>query len=328
MKIDIVGAGALGLLFGGKLAEAGERVRFWTRTAAQAELLRREGVELTEPDGTIHIIEGKRFAADALEQTTETDMAEAPDWLLLTTKQGHITETLLTVCGRLAGKHTRIVCFQNGAGHLERIRQIIPGQALYAAITTEGAKRADGRSVTRAGFGETRAGIYKPEDGESGGTGVDSPEFSGESLVKLLRKAGFNAFLSNDIGREMFRKLLINAVINPLTAIWRIPNGQLLESEARIAAMRQLCDEGERIFRANGIAYDADIYAQILEVCRSTAGNTSSMLKDVLAGNPTEIDFINGRLAEMARAKQVDAPGHELVWLLIRGMQPDMHIKI
>ncbi|MED4955156.1 2-dehydropantoate 2-reductase [Paenibacillus macerans] len=319
MRIDIIGAGALGLLFGGKLAEAGERVRFWTRTAEQAELLRREGVELTEPDGTIHIIEGKRFAADALEQTAGTDLAEEPDWLLLMTKQGHITEALLSACGRLAGKHTNIVCFQNGAGHLERIRQMIPGQVLYAAITTEGAKRADGRRITRAGFGETHVGVDQA---------MDFLEFSGESLVKLLRKAGFNAFLSNDIGKEMFRKLLINAVINPLTAIWRIPNGQLLESEARKAAMRQLCDEGERIFRANGIAYDADIYAQILEVCRSTAGNTSSMLKDVLAGNPTEIDFINGRLAEMARAKQVAAPGHELVWQLIRGMQPDMRIKI
>ncbi len=319
MRIDIIGAGALGLLFGGKLAEAGERVRFWTRTAEQAELLRREGVELTEPDGTIHIIEGKRFAADALEQTAGTDLAEEPDWLLLMTKQGHITEALLSACGRLAGKHTNIVCFQNGAGHLERIRQMIPGQVLYAAITTEGAKRADGRRITRAGFGETHVGVDQA---------MDFLEFSGESLVKLLRKAGFNAFLSNDIGKEMFRKLLINAVINPLTAIWRIPNGQLLESESRKAAMRQLCDEGERIFRANGIAYDADIYAQILEVCRSTAGNTSSMLKDVLAGNPTEIDFINGRLAEMARAKQVAAPGHELVWQLIRGMQPDMRIKI
>ncbi|MGZ7443670.1 ketopantoate reductase family protein [Paenibacillus sp. TH7-28] len=319
MKIDIVGAGALGLLFGGKLAAAGERVRFWTRTAEQAALLRKEGIELTEPDGTVHIIEGKRFAAGTLDQTAGTDWAEEPDWLLLMTKQGHITEALLSACGRLAGKHTNIVCFQNGAGHLERIRQMIPGQALYAAITTEGAKRADGRRITRAGFGETRVGVDQT---------MDFLEFSGESLAKMLRKAGFDAFLSNDIGRELFRKLLINAVINPLTAIWRIPNGQLLESEARQTVMRQLCDEGERIFQANGIAYDADIYAQILGVCRTTAGNTSSMLKDVLSGKPTEIDFINGRLVEMARAKQVSAPGHELVWQLIRAMQPDMHIKI
>lgn len=323
MSIEIIGAGALGLLFGAKLAAAGERVRFWTRTPEQAALLKAEGIKLTEPDGTSQVIDGSRFGALCLEEIENEQGKANAEWLLITTKQRHINEHLLEAIRKLASPQAKAVCFQNGVGHLELVQQAIPGRPVYAAITTEGAKRTDGRSVSRAGYGETRLGIHWGSDGTrevQKGSEAELREKVTESLVKMLETAGFTAFLSKDIDREIFRKLLINAAINPLTALWRVPNGQLLDSEERRAVLRQLCDEGERIYRACGIPYDADIYEQILEVCRATATNVSSMLRDVLQGAPTEIDFINGRLVEMARAKRVSAPGHELVWRLVRAL--------
>ncbi|MNJ51191.1 2-dehydropantoate 2-reductase [compost metagenome] len=113
---------------------------------------------------------------------------------------------------------------------------------------------------------------------------------------------------------------MINAVINPLTAIWRIPNGELLETVERRTVLEQLCEETMAIYKAKGIAFEGDAYAQVAEVCRSTASNMSSMLKDVLQGMPTEIDYINGRLVEMARLVNIPVPGHEMVWRLVRGL--------
>ena len=114
------------------------------------------------------------------------------------------------------------------------------------------------------------------------------------------------------------RSYYVNAVINPLTAIWRIPNGELLDTESRVVMLRQLCEEGMRIYAAHQIPIPSNMYEQIESVCRSTAGNTSSMLSDVLKGAPTEIDSINGRLVKMAQAASIPAPGHEMVWLLVR----------
>lgn len=311
MEFDIIGAGALGLLFGGKLAASGASVRFWTRTPEQAGLLKQEGIHLIEPDGTSLMIEGERFEVFYMEESGEGENIKQADWLLMTTKQRHLDAKLLTAVGRLAGPETKVVCFQNGIGHLEMIGSALPGVPVYAAITTEGAKRTNESNVIRAGHGRTQIG-------KSGGAPDQNGD--GESLAKMLGKAGFTALLSKDIEREIYRKLLINAAINPLTAIWRVANGQLLENEERLRMLRQLCEEGIAIYGAYGIPYDEDIFEQITEVCRSTSTNVSSMLKDVQQGTPTEIDYINGKLVEMARNKGLSAPGHETVWRLVRAL--------
>ncbi|MGG6309910.1 ketopantoate reductase family protein [Paenibacillus macerans] len=323
MNIEIIGAGALGLLFGGKLAAAGERVRFWTRTPEQAALLKTQGISLTEADGRSRFIEGICFDTAYMEENGELERKSEAEWLLITTKQRHIDDNLLSFLRGLAGRQTKAVCFQNGVGHLNRVQQALPERLVFAAITTEGAKRTDGRSVIHAGFGETNIGIYWNRN-QSGKvvqeTETEASRLTGESLVKMLGTAGFAAFLSKDIDREIYRKLLINAVINPLTALWRVDNGQLLENAERKALLRQLCDEGISIYRAHGIPCDEDMYDQIVAICRATSTNVSSMLKDVQQGTPTEIDFINGRLVEMASAKGLSAPGHELVWRLVRAL--------
>ncbi|MDU4698100.1 MULTISPECIES: ketopantoate reductase family protein [Paenibacillus] len=310
MYFDIIGAGALGLLFGGKLIASGACVRFWTRTPEQAALLKQEGIHLDEPNGTSTTIEGSRFEAYYMEESGGTERIKGADWVLMTTKQRHLNAELLSSVGRLVGPDAKIVCFQNGVGHLELINSALPGVPTYTAITTEGAKRMNEYHVSRAGQGTTQIG-------KSNSVGQDK---DGETLVKMLEIAGFTALLSKDIGREIYRKLLINATINPLTAIWRVSNGQLLETEERLDLLRQLCEEGTAVYDAYGIPYDKDMYDQIVAVCQSTSSNISSMLNDVQRGLPTEIDYINGNLVEMARGKGVPAPGHETVWRLVRAL--------
>lgn len=311
MRFDIIGAGALGLLFGGKLAVSGASVRFWTRTPEQAAWLKQEGIRLTEPDGTSIVVEGDGFEAYVMEERGANGGFGRADWLLMTTKQRHLDAKLMSSVGRLVGLETKVVCFQNGVGHLEFIARMLPGIPVYAAITTEGAKRTNESSVSRSGYGVTQIGM-------SGG--MSANDRYGESLVKMLEIAGFTALLSKDIEREIYRKLLINAAINPLTAIWRVANGQLLEKKERLHMLRRLCDEGIAIYDAYGIPCDKDMFDQIVAVCRATSTNISSMLKDVQQGASTEIDYINGKLVEMARAKGMAVPGHETVWRLVRAL--------
>ncbi|WP_410768030.1 ketopantoate reductase family protein [Fontibacillus sp. BL9] len=324
MKIDVIGTGALGMLFGGMLAGAGEQVVFWTRTPEQAELLNNEGFEVEVPEESKHIIDSGSFSAFSLQEAAEQKGRE-PDWILLTVKQRHIDDRLLTAMGDIMGQKTKIACYQNGIGHLEKIKTAFPGRFVYAVITTEGAKRTSAGKVIRAGRGKTEVGI--PESAELKNREQKSlPEMdrigreNAESLILGLEKAGFAAFLSNDIDRVIYRKLLINAVINPLTALLRIPNGELLARNERTDLMHQLCDEGVAVYQAYGIPVDPDMYGMIAAVCQSTSANTSSMLKDVLEGSPTEVDYINGRLVEMARKVNLHIPGHETLWRLISAL--------
>ncbi|RCX22809.1 2-dehydropantoate 2-reductase [Fontibacillus phaseoli] len=325
MKIDIIGAGALGMLFGGMLAGAGEQVAFWTRTPEQAEMLNREGFEVEGPKESKFFIDSGSFAAHTLHQAAEHGRDRAPDWILLTVKQRHIDDRLLKAMGEIMGPKTKIACYQNGVGHLEKIKTAFPDRYLYAVVTTEGAKRTSGGNVKRAGLGKTEvgipvsAGLKKREQGSLAELDRIGRE-NAESLILGLEKAGFAVFLSNDIDKEIYRKLLINAVINPLTALLRIPNGELLARNERTDLMRQLCDEGVAVYQAYGISVDPDMYGTIAAVCHSTAANTSSMLKDVLEGSPTEVDFINGRLVEMARKVNLHIPGHETLWRLISAL--------
>ncbi|MNJ48056.1 2-dehydropantoate 2-reductase [compost metagenome] len=195
--------------------------------------------------------------------------------------------------------------------------QAFPETPIYAVITTEGAKRIDSYQVIRSGKGLTSIGQVK----SSGSRKSLSLKNAVEKIIDTFETAGFCALLSKDIDREIYRKLLINSVINPLTAIWRISNGELLETEERRTLLQQLCQEAAAIYSARNIPFEGDAYDVVAEVCRSTASNMSSMLKDVLQGVPTEIDYINGRLVEMAKLSGVSVPGHEMIWRLVRGLQ-------
>ncbi|MFX3646066.1 MAG: ketopantoate reductase family protein [Paenibacillus sp.] len=314
MIIDIVGAGALGLLFGGKLLMAGNQVRFWTRTTAQADLLSHDGVTILERDVEIHILPDQ-ILAKPISDLADTWKKTPGDWLLLMVKQTGIDDFIHEI-SPLQDYMLSIACFQNGMGHLEKLQAAMPKALLCSAITTEGAKRTQ-LEVTRAGAGETRLGRYNIA------ASISIEEKKTFTLAGLLQQAGFDCTVSNEIDKLIYRKLLINAVINPLTALWRIPNGELFITEERKRLMRQLYDEVLLVYSERGICLDQDMWDQLISVCRSTATNTSSMLADVLAGRGTEVGSINGHIVRMARKLGLVVPTHEILLHLIEGMQPE-----
>ncbi|MCP1185747.1 ketopantoate reductase family protein [Paenibacillus sp. 1781tsa1] len=316
MIIDIVGAGALGLLYGGKLLLTGNQVRFWTRTTAQADLLSHDGVTLVERDKEIHILPDQ-IQAKPICELPDTWKNTPGEWLLLMVKQTGIDDFIHEI-SPLQDHMLNIACFQNGMGHLEKLHAAMPNSLLCSAVTTEGAKRSQ-RQVTRAGAGETRLGSRNIHIEAS----ISIEEERIFTLSRLLEQAGFDCTVSNEIDKLIYRKLLINAVINPLTALWRIPNGELIITEERKRLMRQLYDEVLLVYSERGICLDQDMWDQLILVCRSTATNTSSMLADVLAGRGTEVGSINGHIVRMAQKSGLAAPTHELLLHLIEGMQTE-----
>lgn len=317
MNIHIIGAGSLGLLYAGKLADSGCRVALWCRRDEQADKLRASGITVEEGNGQHKLIHSKSLTIRAWSSFAEQGAAADADYLFLMVKQQGIEALAAQLLAPHGHEHRRLVCYQNGTGHMERLQELLPAWTLYAAITTEGAKRTSAVSVLHAGRGTTTIGKLLPEQGSLSPISEDDGE---NELVKQLNRAGFEAFLSNEMDVMIYRKLLMNAVINPLTALWRIPNGELLSSPERIRLMQQLYDEGIAVYEAGGIPYGSRLWEWIVTVCESTSGNTSSMLKDVMDGRTTEVAWINGSIVRLGHKYGISVPKHELIVQLIEGM--------
>ena len=222
---------------------------------------------------------------------------------------------------------------------MEKLAVRLPGVPLYAAVTTEGALRVGPASVRLTGKGRTVIGPYpaagsRDANGTGGAHAPDgsrSPDAMPPSvaekrqnlLVDTLAAAGIEAVLSNNIMEHVYGKLLVNAVVNPLTALFRVKNGDLPADPVRFGIMKALFRETLAVLAASGMRTDGGEWDRLLDVIRRTAENRSSMLADVEAGRRTEIDAINGGVVRLARQAGVAAPLNAAVAALIGAIGPD-----
>ncbi|MBS0352437.1 MAG: 2-dehydropantoate 2-reductase [Proteobacteria bacterium] len=281
--LAIVGAGALGLHFAARLAAVGP-VAVIARNAERATALR-AGVQ----------VGGMRFRVDAF-GPHELPLAE---WVIILVKTGD-TADAARIAAALQPKG--VLSLQNGLT-VDQVREACGPLRADQGITTEGAFR-DGDLITPSGAGET----------------LVPPDFS--AVVELLSKAGFVARVEPDIVAARLAKLLVNLAINPLAALFRVPNGALCEPPVRLY-LEALVREAWPVLRAEGLELDESAaLARVVGVAQATADNRASMLQDVLAGRRTEIDAITGVFLDMALKQGIDTPTHQAVLTLVRLLEP------
>ncbi|MEW4370607.1 ketopantoate reductase family protein [Paenibacillus kandeliae] len=320
MIIDIWGGGALGLLFYSKMSPylADDQLNLWCRRREQVNRIVSEGILFCDHDeAEPQKIVPHTASGTAIYCTEEQHPASLPpaDIVIVTIKQTHLTDSFIQQLHDRVKDGTTIICMQNG------VRADNPWPTswqVYAAITTEGAKKSSDNQVTHAGHGQTVIGqmnsLYSSKDATSNMTICTQHEHDHLSfLINLFQKAGFQSSLSKDIGKEVYRKLIINAVINPLTALWRVPNGELLASDKRMNLMRRLFMEAVEVYERNHIPWCPQWWDDVLSICRATSANTSSMLADVQHNRRTEIAWINGTITELARRTGYRAETHEWI---------------
>lgn len=303
--ITIIGAGAIGLLFGARLSSAGCRMEMITRTEEQAELIRRQGIVYTDRDGKTTVCPAEAGHYEAMAP------GERDGWVLLAVKQHQLDEALISVLVRIAAQRP-LLCLQNGIGHMELLRKRMPDAAICAGVTTEGALRTAGNAVIHTGSG--RLAIEHLGSGR---------EHSQNLLVNIMKKAGIEAFLSKEVLALVSQKLLINAVINPLTALLGVRNGDIVAQPQPMKLAKALFVETQAILEQAGYPVQPEDWERVMDVCRLTAGNQSSMLTDVQAGRKTEIAWINGAVAELADRYGIPSPLNKAVMALITALAGD-----
>lgn len=314
--VTVIGAGSVGLLLAGDLAAAGARTTVVARTRAQAEAIGRYGIAVREADGS------RRVSHPASTWADETPArGGSADWVVLCVKQPDLDDRICGIALGHAGAAGRILAVQNGIGHEEWLAERIERSRLRVAVTTIGARRTGAAGVDRTGRGMTLIG--RADDNGAGAgrarqAGVAAPDESDERFMRLLRAAGWSCEWTDDLRRLLWDKLTVNAIINPLTALLRVPNGRLASSPDTKRLMRELYGEIERLRVAEGVPAGPDMWERVLEVCRRTAANRSSMLQDVERGRPTELDWITGSLLRSAERRGVAMPANRTVYLLLK----------
>jgi 2-dehydropantoate 2-reductase len=177
--------------------------------------------------------------------------------------------------------------------------------------------------MERCGLGITTYGanILEPGVVQEGGEGVVfiSKEERLTGFTDWFSMSGFTVELTDDLATLVWGKLIINAAINPLTALLEVPNGDLLVRESARELMQAAAEEAANVASAAGVhlPYD-DPVERVEQVARLTAQNHSSMLQDIRRGAPTEIDAISGAICREGDAQGLDTPIAWSLWQLVR----------
>jgi len=299
MRIALLGTGALGTLFGVRLAGVAEVWMLGTWREA-LEAARRHGLRLITPQG-----EETAFVAAA------EDPAEVPpcDAALILVK-AYQTERAARWARQVLKPAGIALTLQNGLGPYETLRTVLGPERAWQGVTMMGATlEAPGRA--RLG-GEGPIWLGAPS----------SSRAPLEPLLARLRQAGFAVEIREDLRGVIWGKLVANTAINPVTALFDVPNGALLERPALWALARGTARETAAVARAQGIRLPfEDPVAFVAEVCRRTAANSSSMRQDVQRGRPTEIDSLNGAVAAIGRERGIPVPLNEALWRAVKALE-------
>jgi 2-dehydropantoate 2-reductase len=285
-RIAIVGTGAIGGLLAKSCEEHQLPYSVVTRDNQSSAL------KVTNLDNhTLHL---------QLTSTKDTEF----DLLLLPVKAYQVEQALKELKERILPRHT-LVLLHNGMGGIESAKKHYPNNPIVAGITSYGALKSGPNHITETGSGDSHFGwVSKQQINEQGQAEIE------HTLNKLLPPCTWH----QDITLALWNKLVINCVINPITAIYDVKNGDLAHTVYR-QKITQVCEELAKVMTAVDYPTSANHLRQNVEhVISNTAANYSSMHQDIKHSRPTEIQHINGYVVELANKLKIDTPVNQQLY--------------
>ncbi len=308
MEILIIGAGAMGGLFGALLAPFAE-VTLYTTNSEHVAIINRDGLTVIGRDGAIRCSR-IRTLSDPEQYQRRADLA------LIFTKS-RATTAAATVAQSLLADAGLVLTLQNGIGNVELIAAVVGAERVVAGITSQAATLAGPGQICHAGSGPTHIAATPRQADRV------------QALVALFNRAGIDTRRAEDVESLLWSKLIVNVGINALTALLRVPNGILAQVPACQLLMAQAVDEAVAVARALHINLPVgQPLEQVLQVCTLTAANRASMLQDILRGAPTEIDVINGAIVAKGREVGVPTPVNLMLTQLIKALEATVSHRI
>lgn len=284
------------------MARAGAEVTLLDHRPERAAQLAQAGVFLEDAEGEIRL--PLVVSADPAQALGGAELA------LVCVKAYHTAQVSQTLAVHLP-LEARALTLQNGVGNVEAMVAALGASRVLGGITSEGATLLAPGRARYAGKGQTH--LSRAEG---------PPDAFVAQLVDLFSRAGFAASQAEGAQNLIWTKLLVNAGINALTAILNVPNGRLLELPAAAEMMALVVIEAEAVGRAAGVTFlHADMLAEVRRVAACTAVNISSMLQDLRARRPTEVEFINGAICRQGAELGLATPLNLSLTRLVQAME-------
>ncbi len=301
LEIGIVGAGAIGSLFGGLLQHTGNDVTLVHRDPRVVSAIRKKGLRIREGRKTI--------TARVRASLAPADLTTV-DVVFFTVKAYDTRQAAEMHRGRI-GWESAILSLQNGLGNLETLAKIFDSNPILAGSTTEAAFTLGPGLVLHTGKGHTQIGAIRGHARTICG-----------KVVQELDRAGLSARSSRAMSPVIWEKAILNSAINPISAITRLQNGEIPKIHPLRELMQQVISEGAAIGCAEGIPVEpALLWRKALRILKATSRNRSSMLQDIMHGRKTEILQLNGALADCGARHHLATPLNLALTSLVLGVE-------
>ncbi len=310
LRIAVVGAGALGTVFGVLYARAGHRVVLVEKDTRRLEELR-SGAPVVFPDGTVQPVRAQAWGYPLPERPGAFDLVQV-------SVKGYDTEGAARDARPLVGPQTVVLSVQNGLGNLEVLAGAFGAGRTVGGITAHSAQRlSDGRVRYAGGRGPLLAV----------GPAAKEPLPPVGRVLRALRASlepfGLAVEIVDDIEPVRWKKLIANVSTNPLAAISGLPADRMLANPALCRLIDLLAEEAAAVARARGLSFPelTDPGGFCRWALSGVGPNKISMLQDVEARRPTEIGCLNEALAAEGERLGVACPTHRTVALLVRAIE-------
>jgi len=298
VRIVVLGAGALGSLFGGLLSWKHDVTLIGRKDHVRA--INKRGLRIS----------GRTSLKARPKAVTSAGDLEAPDLLMVTVK-AYDTETAIKSARNLVGPDTKVLSLQNGITTLGILEAILPKGSLLGGWTSHGVTYLKPGAVRHAGVGDTVLGELNGRD-----------SYCLRAFAHAFDSCGIKTRASTSIRREIWLKGIVNASINPITAILRCENGELARDPRLAKVARSVCEEASQVATAEGHGIDDDeAFGLVMRVAMQTAKNRSSMLQDIEMSRRTEVDFLNGAVCELGEAHGIETPVNEALLAIVKALE-------
>lgn len=296
MKIGIIGAGAMGCLYGAKLSEMPENQVFlidiWQE---HLDNINSDGLKMEADDKVITYKNLK--AAKSSEEVGSVDLAIVFVKSTLT-KKAVLENKGLFGKSDIFKKGTVALTLQNGLGNIDEISAVIGEKNVVVGTTSHGATMLGPGKMRHGGKGQTIIGEID---------GNETPRLL--KIIEVFKKANLDPSITNNVLGLVWDKLLVNVGINALVSIAKVCNGKLLEHPELEIILEKAVREAKAVADAKGINLNFnDPVGHTKDVCIATAKNRASMLQDIENGKKTEIDMINGAIVREGAILGIETP--------------------
>ena len=300
MKIAVLGAGAMGSIYGGHLSLYND-VYMIDKKQEIVEKINADGLKLFENDKDVV------YRPEAM---SDSKNLEEVDLVILFVKS-LFSKAALEENRPIIGEHTYLMTLQNGAGHEDILSEFVPKERIIIGTTEDNGAVLDNAYVRRGGKGKTNIGMLVPDK---------------EGMLQKVKESfdlcGFDTHIYDNIQQLIWDKLFTNVSLSALTGVLQVPIGFIASDEYAWNMTVTLIKEALQVAKALGLTFDEN---EVIEKVRATSINSpdgkTSIYADLKAGRRTEVNTISGAVVRAGEKTGVDVPTHRMIVNMVHAME-------